>query len=304
MRGRIRTVKPELFKDEDLWDLGQETGFPVLQAFEGLWCYADKEGRFEWRPRQLKTDILPYWDGDFSRVLDALATRGFVVKYAVGGREYGLVRTFKKHQVINNRESESEIPPPPDGLATPPIIPPTPTRAPRVNDASTTPLERAPVDWEGKGKEGSGNLASAHEDAERLVRREFARRFEQAEGSMWTRSGDPGVGTLAAWLSSLPGEAAANLGRTLDTFFADPWCRSQHFPIGHLARDAHKYFEPRTLAKVSPQAQLDELDRKQRELMTAGNFGPEYQALCDQAAALRKDLDASRGGEPRRAFGR
>lgn len=170
MRGRIRSIKPEVFKDEDLWDLGVETGFPILQAFEGLWCYADKEGRFEWRPRQLKTDILPYWDGDFARVLDALTTRGFIVRYAVDGREYGWVRTFRKHQVINNRESESELPPPPSGAPpSPKNTPPSPrdddachTRAPRDSGES----KRIGKGTEGNGKgEGAGEHASATGDA-------------------------------------------------------------------------------------------------------------------------------------------
>lgn len=123
MRGRIRTIKPDIGKDEDLWDLYEETGLPVYQAFTLLWCYADREGRFEWRPRALKTDILPYWEGDFSRVLDALATRGFIVKYTVDGRDYGLVKSFVRHQVVNCREKASGFPAPPD---------------PRVEHASST----------------------------------------------------------------------------------------------------------------------------------------------------------------------
>lgn len=115
--GRIRTIKPEAFLDEDLWDLGEESGLPVFQAFVGLWTQADREGRFEWSPRRLKVAILPYWEGDFSRVLDALCTRGFLVKYASGTRVYGSIRTFKKHQVINNKERKSEIPAPTENLS-------------------------------------------------------------------------------------------------------------------------------------------------------------------------------------------
>lgn len=112
MKARIRTIKPEAFTDEDLWDLEQETGLPIFRAFAGLWCHADREGRFEWRARPLKAGILPYWDGDFSRVLDALATRGLLVRYAVNGREYGYIPGFKKHQAINAREEESKLPSP------------------------------------------------------------------------------------------------------------------------------------------------------------------------------------------------
>jgi hypothetical protein len=114
MKTRIRTIKPEAHTDEDLWDLEQETGLPIFRAFTGLWCHADKEGRFEWRPRPLKAGVLPYWDGDFSRVLDALASRGFVRKYACDGREFGVIDTFRRHQFINGKEPESELPEPPE----------------------------------------------------------------------------------------------------------------------------------------------------------------------------------------------
>lgn len=116
MRGRIRSVKPELFDDHDLWDLGQETGLPVLQTFIGLWCYADKEGRFVWDPRILQHKILPYWDGDIALVLGALVTRHFIARYLSGTRAYGVVRNFVRHQAINHREAESELPEPPEGL--------------------------------------------------------------------------------------------------------------------------------------------------------------------------------------------
>lgn len=113
MIGRIRTVKPEIFSDEKLWDLSLETGLPLLQAFEGLWCYADREGRFEWRPRALKTLILPYWEGDFGRALEALERARYVVRYTVDGQTFGVVRNFAKHQRVNLREAPSTLPPPP-----------------------------------------------------------------------------------------------------------------------------------------------------------------------------------------------
>ena len=148
--GRIRTVKPELFKHEDLFDLEQQSGLPIRTAFMGLFTCCDKEGRFKWRPRALKLDILPYDEIDFSRVLDALMTRGFVVKYEVEGEFFGFIPTFSKHQVINNRESDSELPAPDESL----YISMTSTRAARVDDATVTPLKHAQV--EGKGKEGKG----------------------------------------------------------------------------------------------------------------------------------------------------
>jgi hypothetical protein len=68
---RIRTIKPEFFRHADLYEAEKETGLPLRLAFAGLWTAADREGRFKWRPRELKLDCLPHDDVDFSRVLDA-----------------------------------------------------------------------------------------------------------------------------------------------------------------------------------------------------------------------------------------
>lgn len=147
---RIRTIKPEFFKHEDLYDAELETGLPLRLAFAGLWCAADREGRFKWQPRALKSDILPFDDLDFSRVLDALSTRGFVVKYASESREYGWIPGFTRHQVINNRERESELPEPTDAAIEAAL-----TRAPRVGDACPTRLVHAQAEH---GREhGTGN---------------------------------------------------------------------------------------------------------------------------------------------------
>jgi hypothetical protein len=132
--GRIRTIKPEFFRHEDLFDAEVETGLPLRIAFIGLWTVCDKEGRFEWRPRSLKMDVLPYDDVDFSRVLHALATRGFIVRYEVGGKEYGCVPSFSRHQIINHRETPSKLPEPPQAPENATEL----TPAPRVDDASST----------------------------------------------------------------------------------------------------------------------------------------------------------------------
>jgi hypothetical protein len=113
MRPRIRNVKPDIFHDEQLWALGEETRMPIYQGFQGLWCYADREGRFEWRPLALKSLILPYWGGDYGKLLEALVGAGMVVRYVVDGRTYGWVRTLTKHQALNQREPPSILPAPP-----------------------------------------------------------------------------------------------------------------------------------------------------------------------------------------------
>lgn len=109
---RIRTIKPEFFLHDALFNAEKESKLPLRLAFAGLWCAADREGRFKWEPRRLGIQILPYDGIDFSRVLDALTTRAFVVRYACGTGVYGVIPSFPRHQVINNRERESDLPDP------------------------------------------------------------------------------------------------------------------------------------------------------------------------------------------------
>jgi hypothetical protein len=144
---RIRTVKPEFFRHYELYRAEIEERMPMRIAFAGLWTSADREGRFRWVPDELKLDCLPYDKIDFSRVLDALTTRGFIVKYTSMGRDYGWIPGFLRHQVINNRERDSELPEPPAESV-------TLTRDPRVTDAC--PTESSSCKAEGKGKEGKG----------------------------------------------------------------------------------------------------------------------------------------------------
>jgi len=148
---RIRTIKPEFFHHEGLFEAELETKLPLRVAFAGLWCIADREGRFKWEPRRIGVQVLPYDGVDFSRVLDALATRAFVLKYRVGDACFGWIPSFLKHQVINNRESQSILPDPEGNIEQTPInteeIDACPTRAPRDDHAGQ---------GEGKGREGNG----------------------------------------------------------------------------------------------------------------------------------------------------
>ena len=139
---RIRTIKPEFFNHEGIYDAELQSNLPLRLAFIGLWCAADREGRFKWEPRRLGVQILPYDNVDFSRVLDALATRGFVSKYVCENVHYGVIPTFPRHQVINNREKESELPKPLQYIDCDAWV----TREARDEDAGKA---------EGKGREGN-----------------------------------------------------------------------------------------------------------------------------------------------------
>lgn len=143
---RIRSIKPEFFQHEALYDAERESGLPLRIAFAGLWTVADKAGRFEWRPRQLKLNVLPYDECDFSAVLSALESGGFVLRYVVDGKLYGCIPSWEKHQHINVREPSSSIPgPSSEGSAQ--------VQAPNEAGASTG---QVPSQAAGKGREGKG----------------------------------------------------------------------------------------------------------------------------------------------------
>ena len=142
---RIRTVKPDFFRHELLQDL--ELTYPgkyPMLVFEGLWGHCDKAGRFEWRPRHLKLDILPFLPFDMAETLDILAKSGMVRRYTVDGKEYGEIPSFTEHQRIGGKEAQE------------PEKHPGPTsEAPRKKRGSNgEALGKQQGLQEGKGREG------------------------------------------------------------------------------------------------------------------------------------------------------
>jgi len=103
---RARNIKPGFFKNEELAECE-----PLVRIlFEGLWCYADREGKFEWRPKRIKAEILPYDNVDINGYLTELQQRNLVKRYSVNGTHYGQVVNFLKHQHPHHTEKDSEIP--------------------------------------------------------------------------------------------------------------------------------------------------------------------------------------------------
>ncbi|MEM5872110.1 MAG: hypothetical protein QW051_04520 [Candidatus Aenigmatarchaeota archaeon] len=106
---RARNIKPGFFKNEDLAELP-----PLARLlYAGLWCYADREGKFEWRPKRIKAEILPYDNCDITKLLMSLHSKKFIYKYVVNGEEYGIIPKFNKHQSPHKHEAKSTIPDPP-----------------------------------------------------------------------------------------------------------------------------------------------------------------------------------------------
>lgn len=135
---RIRTIKPDFFTSEDIVGIS-----PLARLlYVATWLEADREGRFVWRPKTLKLRYLPGDQCDIEALADELVSAGLVVTYEIDGQTFAEIPTFAKHQVINNRESASTIPPR--------VTDASGTRDPRVGDATTTPL----MGRERKGRKG------------------------------------------------------------------------------------------------------------------------------------------------------
>jgi hypothetical protein len=102
---RIRTVKPSFLRHEQLQDLEIDNpGQYVMMVFLGLWMLADSKGRFEYKPRSMKLDILPFITFDIQLTLDLLEASGFIRTYTVDGNKYGMIPSFKEHQRLTGKE--------------------------------------------------------------------------------------------------------------------------------------------------------------------------------------------------------
>lgn len=112
---RIRYLKPDFFKDEDL----AEHPYWIRLLFAGLWNIADKEGRLEDRIKRIKVDVFPYDNVDIEKGLQELSKpknaskKPFIQRYEVNGDKYIQIVNWHKHQKPHHTEKESEIPPAP-----------------------------------------------------------------------------------------------------------------------------------------------------------------------------------------------
>ena len=136
---RIRTIKPEFFTSEDIVELD-----PLARLlYIALWCEADKEGRFSWKPKTFKMRYFPGDECNIDALCDALVTRGLVCLY---GDSFAYVPSFKDHQHINPREKDSVIPGPDEYIDA------------RVSDASVTVKARA---GRKEGREGKEKVVAS-----------------------------------------------------------------------------------------------------------------------------------------------
>lgn len=103
---RARNIKPGFFINCEL----SEVDFPARLLFIGLWCYADREGRFEWKPKQIKAAIFPYDNVNIEKLLCNLMSLHVITCHD----GVGYVEHFRKHQNPHPHEAKSVLPPKPE----------------------------------------------------------------------------------------------------------------------------------------------------------------------------------------------
>lgn len=103
---RARNIKPGFFRNADLVELPYE----VRLLFIGLWTVADRRGRLEDRPKQIKMELFPADDININDALDSLASIGLIHRYEAAGVKCIEVVNFEKHQNPHKAEQESALP--------------------------------------------------------------------------------------------------------------------------------------------------------------------------------------------------
>lgn len=105
---RSRNIKPSFFVNEQLAD--NEPLGRIL--FAGLWTIADFQGNLEWRPRRIKTQLLPYDNCDINELAINLDKSGLIRFYSDGDLMYVNIKEFVIHQNPhkNERDKGTAIP--------------------------------------------------------------------------------------------------------------------------------------------------------------------------------------------------
>lgn len=102
---RTRYIRPSFFKNEELADLHPEARL----LFIGLWCFADRDGRLEDRPRRLKADILPYSECPIDELLNSL-DGNFIVRYEADNGRYIQINNWSNNAKIHPKEVSNNFP--------------------------------------------------------------------------------------------------------------------------------------------------------------------------------------------------
>ena len=147
---RIRTIKPEFWRDESLANVSSEACLLAI----GLLNHCDDEGFFNANPKLVESDIFPLRELSITTtvLIQELSSIGYInLHQGTDGKIYGHIVNFEKHQVIN-KKTFSKI----KGLCD------------LLHSSHTTPVV-LPTGKERKGKEMEGNGSLCPPDGELAV---------------------------------------------------------------------------------------------------------------------------------------
>jgi len=145
---RIRTIKPEFWKDERISSIP----FLTRLVYIALWNESDDQGRLRGNPVYLKSVLFPYDEIDMKAHLISLKGLGVITEYSVRAQAYLYLVNFHKHQRIN-RPSDSRLPAPEENDGTRRTAKPTITKTPEPIHEDTKQITEDSV----KCMVGTGN---------------------------------------------------------------------------------------------------------------------------------------------------
>lgn len=146
---RIRSIKPSFFSSDDTCARS-----PLARLlFLGLGTEADRRGRVEDKPSQLKRRLLPDDACDVDALLWELAAAKLIRRYQAGEVRVIQILNFAKHQKPHPKEPESVLPA--DGIE----------RKPCKDTASREQASEHPVETPSTpARNGSGDLNNGYGD--------------------------------------------------------------------------------------------------------------------------------------------
>lgn len=169
---RIRSVHPGLFTDESYMSLS----LAAKAIWPGIWCEADDNGVFEWKPITLKAKLLPADNVDMAALLTETLTVGLTQQFTHEGKLYGVIKGFLRWQRPKNPSHRYPFPESAklfslnSGSPTP-VLPqpsdPTPEIAPQREEEGGKRKEGKKDDE--RGKRATPMPDGWHEDAELIA---------------------------------------------------------------------------------------------------------------------------------------
>jgi hypothetical protein len=104
--GRIRSVRPDFFADDDVCALPVVTRYLLL----GLATLADDQGVFRMKPKAIKRAILPDDDVQIEELIQQLVQADLIRSFEAEGSTFGAIRGWGRHQKPRDPRAHYPLP--------------------------------------------------------------------------------------------------------------------------------------------------------------------------------------------------